>query len=199
MNDISPRRIAPILALLAAMGGACSLKPAPRAIPSYDPFTAKLVLLSADQNGDGVLDQWSYMDGDSPLRGEADTDGDGRIDRWEYFGAKAELVKVGTSSRNDGVEDTWSYPAPVNGETVVDISRHGDRLVDRHEYYRGQTLVRVEEDVNSDGLIDKWERYEGAVLRQADFDTTFSTGKPNKHVRYDAQGKLQTLEGNAKP
>ena len=198
MNGISQRKAAPILALLASFGVACQLNPRPRAVPSYDPFTARLVLLSADQNGDGVLDQWSYMDGDRPLRGEADTDGDSRIDRWEYFGPKAELVKIGTSSRNDGVEDTWTFPAASNGETEVAISRHGDRLIDRHEYYRDKVLVRVEEDVNSDGLIDKWERYEGAVLRQADFDTTFSAGAPNKHVRYDAQGKLESLEGDVK-
>jgi hypothetical protein len=184
--------------LAACLGSACA-KSTVRAIPSYDVFTARLVLLSADQNGDGTLDQWAYMDGNMPLRGEADTDGDGRIDRWEYFGPKAELVKIGASSRNDGVEDKWTFPAPVNGETEIALSRRGDRLVDRHEYYRGQALVRVEEDVNADGLIDKWERYEGAVLREADFDTTFSTGTPNKRVRYDAQGKLEFLEGDVKP
>jgi len=183
---------------LACLGSGCA-KSNVRAIPSYDLFTAKLVLLSADQNGDGTLDQWAYMDGNMPLRGEADTDGDGRIDRWEYFGQKGELVKIGASSRNDGVEDTWTFPVPVNGETEVALSRRGDRLIDRHEYYRGQALVRVEEDVNADGLIDKWERYEGTVLREADFDTTFSAGTPNKRVRYDAQGRLESLEGDSKP
>jgi hypothetical protein len=185
--------------LAACLGSACALKPSARAVPSYDVFTARLVLLSADQNGDGKLDQWSYMDGDMPLRGEADTDGDGRIDRWEYFGQKAELVKIGTSSRNDGVEDTWTVPSLPNGETEVALSRRGDRLIDRREYYRGQALLRVEEDVNADGVIDKWERYEGTVLREADFDTSFHTGKPNKRVRYDAQGRLESLEGDVKP
>jgi hypothetical protein len=80
-----------------------------RAVPSYDAFSRRLVQLSADQDGDGRADQWTYLDGNRPLRGEADTDADGRVDRWEYFDANAQLQRVGTSSRNDGVEDTWAY------------------------------------------------------------------------------------------
>ena len=63
-----------------------------RAVPSYDDFSGRLVQLSADQNGDGRIDQWTYLDGNRPLRGEADLDADGRVDRWEYFDAQAALI-----------------------------------------------------------------------------------------------------------
>src|SRR5215213_5637517 len=79
------------LALLAG----CSASQATRTVvPSYDDYTRRLLQLGADQNGDGQLDQWTYLDGQRTLRGEADVDGDGRIDRWEYFDAKGNLSMI---------------------------------------------------------------------------------------------------------
>src|SRR5512145_766803 len=120
-----------VLALAAAVGGCETPADMNRARPSYDRFTARLIQLSADQNGDGRLDQWTYLDGNRPLRGEADTDGDDRIDRWEYFDANAQLVRVGSSSRNDGIEDTWTFVQPRAGTSEIDRSRNRDRHVDR--------------------------------------------------------------------
>jgi YD repeat-containing protein len=161
-----------------------------RAVPNYDDFTGRLVQLSADQNGNGRIDQWTYLDGNRPLRGEADTDDDGRVDRWEYFDERAALTLIGSSSLGDGVEDTWTRPgATANGEMQVTRSRMRDRRPDRHEYFRGDVLARAEEDTNGDGRIDKWERYEGASLREAAFDTTFTRGRADRRVRYDAQGQ----------
>ena len=160
-----------------------------RTIPSYDPFTGRLMQLSADQNGDGRFDQWTYLDGNRPLRGEADLDADGRIDRWEYFDANGALALIGTSSRGDGVEDTWTRPLPTAAsEQHVSIARLRDRLADRHEYFVDRALVRAEEDTNADGRIDKWERFEGGALREASFDTSFTTGRPDRRVVYDAKG-----------
>jgi hypothetical protein len=173
------------------MTAGCVASESRRTVPSYDEFTARLVRLMADQNGDGRADQWTYMDGNRPLRGEADLDGDGRIDRWEYFDAESVLVVIGSSSRGDGVEDTWTWPAPTpGGEMHTAISRRRDRHRDRHEYRRDNVLVRAEEDTNGDGRIDKWERYEEAVLREAAFDTTFTAGRADRRVRYDAQGSV---------
>lgn len=165
---------------------------------SYDPNTSKLILLSADQNGDGVLDQWTYLDGNRPLRGEGDTDGDGRIDRWEYFDASAQLTQIGTSSANDGIEDTWTWVVPVNGEARIDRSQRRDRQIDRREFYRGDILVRVEEDMNADGLIDKWERLDSGRLVEVAFDTTLSRGRPDRRMTYDAEGRVQKLEVDIK-
>ena len=160
---------------------------------SYDASSARLILLSADQNGDGAIDQWTYLDGNRPLRGEGDTDADGRIDRWEYFDADAQLTQVGTSSANDGIEDTWTWVTPIGGEARIDRSRRRDRQIDRHEFYKGDTLVRVEEDSNADGRVDKWERYEEGRLIEASFDTTLSRGRADRRLTYGANGMVVSI------
>lgn len=177
--------------LVMAVLCGCEAERATRlAVPNYDDFTGRLLQLNADQNGDGRVDQWTYLDGNRPLRGEADTDGDGRIDRWEYFDAQSVLTLIGSSSLGDGIEDTWTRPAlTADGEQHVSRSRQRDHRADRHEYFRGEALVRAEEDSNGDGRIDKWERYEGTSLREAAFDTTFTRGRADRRVLYDAQGQ----------
>jgi hypothetical protein len=163
--------------------------------PTYDDFTGRLIRLSADQDGDGRIDQWTYLDGNRPLRGEADTDGDGRIDRWEYFDANAALVLIGTSSRNDGIEDVRTYVvAGSDGESHVATARQRDRMFSHHEYFRGGALVRTETDTNTDGRIDKWERYAGSVLREAAFDTTLTSGRPDRRAMYDEKGRFVQVE-----
>lgn len=163
-------------------------------VPDYDTFTSQLVQLSADLVGDSGLDQWTYMDGNRPLRGEADTDADGRVDRWEYFDAQASLVQVGTSSLNDGIEDVWISPPTANGESQVARSRHRDRAIDRREVLREGALVRAEEDTNADGQPDKWDIYEGGILREARFDTTLSRGRADRRLVYDGRGQLTVIE-----
>jgi hypothetical protein len=167
-----------------------------RVIPSYDAFTSQLIQLAADQNGDGRLDQWTYLDGGKPLRGEADSDGDGRIDRWEYFDANSALVRVGSSSRNDGIEDTWTAVV-AGGETRIDHARHHDRQIDLREYFKAGVLVRAEEDTNADGRIDKWDRYENGVLREVAFDTTLQRERPDRRLRYDARGRFEGIEADS--
>jgi len=187
------------MALLAwaAWGVACAPEAsARRVVASYDEFTSRLIVLSADQNGDGRIDQWTYLNDNRPLRGEADLDADGRIDRWEYFGAQADLVKVGTSSRNDGVEDTWTWVVPLNGEGRVDIALKRDRQIDRREFFQGPTLVRAELDTNADGKSDRWDRYEGGVLREARFDTSLSGARANWRILYDGQGRFVATEAD---
>jgi hypothetical protein len=166
-----------------------------RTVASYDPYTRKMLQLSADQNGDGQLDQWTYLDGNQPIRGEADSDGDGRIDRWEYFDAAGVLTMVGSASRSDGVEDTWTMTAAnAAGEQVVIHSTRRDRVPDRREYSKANAIVRVEEDTNGDGVVDKWDRYDAAVLREVAFDTSFSKGRADRRARYDAQGRFVAVE-----
>lgn len=186
--------------VIASMGAmaACSPTVDPRrAAASYDAFSGRLIQLSADQDGDGRVDQWTYLDGNLPWRGEADTDGDGRVDRWEYFDGNARLQRVGTSSRADGVEDTWTYVLAVGGESRVDRSRTRDRHIDRREFFRGDVMTRVEEDTNGDGRVDRWDRYEGGVLREAAFDISFATGRPDRRLVYDAQGQFVAVEEDA--
>jgi hypothetical protein len=164
--------------------------------PGYDPYSGHLIQLNADQDGDGRVDQWTYLDATRPLRGEKDMDQDGRIDRWEYFGPQAELVSVGTSSRSDGIEDTWTWTARVNGEGRVDLSLARDRHIDKREYYAGDALVRAELDTNNDGRVDRWDRYEQGVLREVQFDTTFKAAGPDRRLLYDPQGHFTAAEAD---
>ncbi|HYE87951.1 MAG TPA: hypothetical protein VEA16_16420 [Vicinamibacterales bacterium] len=165
-----------------------------RVVPAYDPFTSQLIQLSADLNGDGRTDQWTYMAGSRPLRGESDGDGDGRIDRWEYFDSAATLVSVGSSSLNDGIEDTWTTPPSASGETIVTRARRRDSVVDRREVYLQNALTRVEEDTNGDGKMDQWNMYEGGVLRELRIDSTLSSGRADRRLVYDARGQLVGIE-----
>jgi hypothetical protein len=163
---------------------------------SYDTASGRLIQLGADQDGNGQIDQWTYLDGTRPIRGEKDENNDGRIDRWEYFGARAELLMVGTSSRGDGIEDTWTYVTPINGEGRVDVSVARDRHIDRHEYYVGNALARAELDTNGDGRVDQWDRYEQSVLREVQFDTSFAATRPDRRLLYDAQGHFIAVEAD---
>lgn len=183
------------LLLLALLAGCSTSQPVQGVVAGYDDYTRRLLQLSADQNGDGQLDQWTYLDGNRALRGEADVDGDGRVDRWEYFDADGRVSTIGSASRGDGVEDTWtSTGVTAAGETHVATSSKRDRVRDRHSYYLGDTLVRIEEDTNGDGLIDKWDRYEGQVLREVGFDTSFSRGRADRRTLYDARGRFIGVE-----
>ncbi len=194
IQDSSAARL--FVAVIIGIAGAhCSPQRAQsRVVPSYDLFTSRLIQLSADLDGDGRLDQWTYMDGNRPLRGEADTDADGRIDRWEYFDAQASLVQVGTSGLNDGVEDTWTSPVSANGESQVVRSRHRDRSIDRREVVREGVLLRAEEDTNADGRPDKWDIHEGGALREARFDTSLSRGRADRRLVYDGKAQLTAIE-----
>jgi hypothetical protein len=166
-----------------------------RVSASHDVFTRRLQALYADQDGNGTIDQWTYLDGNRPLRGEKDTDGDGRVDRWEYFDEQGALSQIGTSSLNDGIEDTWTLP-PQNGETRVDHARGRDRRIDRREFSANGVLIRAEEDTNGDGRIDRWDHFENGVLRRVEFDTTLNQARPNRRVLYDATGRFMRVEAD---
>ena len=183
------------MALAVSATSACTASQGPRQVRAvYDVYSRRLMVLATDQNGDGALDQWTYLDGNRPLRGEADSNGDGRIDRWEYFDESSALVKVGTSSQGDGVEDTWAWVVPVDGQMRVDHSLSRDRQANRREFFQGTALMRAEEDTNGDGRIDRWDTYVGGVLTRAEFDTTFTRPTPNRRLVYDAAGRFQRLE-----
>ena len=183
-----------LVALLATTVSAACLTPSNPPTPSYEVSSRHLVRLDADVNGDGRIEQRTYLDGTIPFRTELDADGDGRIDRWEYVDARAQVVRVGSSSRRDGIEDQWIYAAEQNGERRVERSSERTPRVDRREFYRGDTLARVEEDTNQDGSPDKWELYDGGVLREVAYDAARERGRPDRRLVYDAQGRFLRLE-----
>ena len=181
------------MAVLAVSTAACLTASHPPT-PSYEVSSRHLVRLDSDLNGDGRVEQRTYLNGNIPFRTELDADGDGRIDRWEYVDRRAQVVKVGSSSQNDGIEDQWIYAGEQNGERRVERSSERTPRVDRREFYRGEALVRVEEDTNQDGSPDKWETYDGGVLREVAYDTARGRGRPDRRVVYDAQGRYLRLE-----
>lgn len=194
-NPIGRRLL--LFLLLTWSGPACAGNAGKEGIAaSYDASSGVLVQLAADQNHDGRIDQWTYLEGNRPLRGEKDSDGDDRIDRWEYFGPTGELATVGTSSANDGIEDTWTWTAPVNGEGRVDVALRRDRRPDRHEYDTGDQLARVEIDTNGDGRIDRWDVYADRVLREVRFDTSFAAPRPDRRLLYGAAGQFLAAEAD---
>lgn len=163
----------------------------------YDEQTRELVRLDLDRDRDGRIDVRTYTLGSLPVRTEVDADGDGDVDRWEYLDTNGRLQSVGSaSSGTSELEDTWTWVVDVNGERRVDVARERDRRVTRREYYREDRLVRADEDTNADGLPDKWEIFENGVLRQASYDTAFSTGRPDRRIVYTANGQYDHLEAD---
>jgi hypothetical protein len=165
--------------------------------PSYDSSTRLLARLDVDRNRDGRIDGRTYMAGNRPLRAELDFSGDGVIDRWEYFDAAGRLVLVGTSSGEDGIEDTWTHAVTDEGERRVDLSNARDRRIDRREFYRDEVLTHAEEDVNGDGLTDKWDTYVNGTLQMVAFDTTYTSGRPDRRIVYDATGQFLYVEADS--
>jgi hypothetical protein len=142
----------------------------------YDQKTGRLSRLELDQNQNGRVDTFSYWNGTSIERIEVDQDEDGRVDRWEHYGAGTKLTKVGTSSKDDVVEDTWAYPDE-----------------------RG-ILAKVESDTNRDGVVDKRETFAprpGApdsrvlVLVELGID---SAGRASTLLYYKADGSFERSE-----
>jgi hypothetical protein len=186
--------LAGVLTLAAA---ACSDPDAARArrttIPTYDKKTGRLTELTFDRNKNGVVDTWTEMDGNRPLRARIDTDEDGTIDRWEYYDDKGALLKVGFSRRHDGTPDAWAYAGPGGKTARVEIASSGDeRKIDRREFYDGDRLIRVEEDTDGDTRIDKWESYEHGALKTAAMDEN-GDGIADRRLTYTG-GALVRIE-----
>jgi hypothetical protein len=184
-----------------AGGGRSDLAAAIR--PTYDQQTGKLTQLSYDSDHDGRPDTWTDMDGAKPLRTRIDKDGDGKIDRWEEYDATGALVKVGVSTRGNGIADAWLSPG-VDGIERVEISSTADpRKIDRWEYYDAakagpdgrRVLVRVEEDTIGDGKPHKWETYSDGSLETVAFDED-GDGAPDRRFTY-RRSVLTRIESHA--
>jgi hypothetical protein len=170
---------------VAALVG-CSAPPDPRrtnfeirgkeGVAKYDPKTGRLKRVDADINKNGRIETFSYWDATRIIRVEVDRDEDGKIDRWEHYDANNKMTRVGSSSRDDQVEDTWTYPDAIG------------------------FLGRVEADLDRDGAIDKREIYvprpgapEGRVLSMLELDLDKS-GQPGRRLYYRADGSFEKAE-----
>lgn len=142
----------------------------------YDQTTGRLARIELDQDKNGRIETWSYWDGTRVHRIEIDKDEDGRIDRWEHYGANNDLTRVGSSSRDDAVEDTWAYP--------------DDRGF----------LFKVESDTDRDGIVDKREMFthqpgapESRVLAMVELGLDKS-GHASRRLYYKPDGSFDRSE-----
>ena len=163
--------------------------------PVYDQRTRQLVRLDWDANGDGRIEHRTYFADGIAVRTEVDDNRDGIVDRWEYVDRSAAVSRIGTSSANDGLEDTWTGPAGADGETRIERAQYRDGSIDRIEVVRGDTLISAEEDANRDGVADKWETWSEGALREAAYDTSFSRGRPDRRLLYH-DGRFVHLESD---
>lgn len=172
--------------LLMFVAAGCSAPPDPRrtnfevqregVYAKYDPNTGRMTRLDVDTNNNGKIDAFSYRDGPVLLRIELDQDEDGKIDRWEHYGAGNKMTHIGTSSKGDQVEDTWTY-ADADG-----------------------LMARVESDTNRDGVVDKREIYassstdpKGRVLQVVELDVDVA-GNPGRRLHYRPDGSFERVE-----
>lgn len=160
-------------ALIAS--AACADRPDPRrtnfeivgdhATARYDPATGKLTKVDVDQNKNGRHDTFSYWNGAQVIRIELDRDEDGRIDRWEYYDGRQQVIRLGSSSRDDQVVDTWTYPDSGGFLAKVETDTDRDGVVDRREFFatragatNGRVLRLAELDINRAG-VPKWRLF----------------------------------------
>lgn len=149
------------LAIAASIAVACSPPPDVRrtnfevrtkeGVAKYNPRTGKLQQLNVDTDKNGRIETFSYWEGARVHRIEIDKDEDGKIDRWEHYDAQNKLARVGSSSKDDEVEDTWTYPDERGFLARVETDTDRDGSIDKREFFvprtdaaDGRVLIMVE-------------------------------------------------------
>lgn len=142
----------------------------------YDKTTGRLKRIELDRNHNGRIDTWSYWDGTRVERIDIDHDEDGRVDRWEHYGTNNVMTRVGTSSKDDAVEDTWAYPD------------------------EGGFLFKVESDTDRDGVVDKRETFiplpgapDRRVLSMVELGLD-KAGRASRRIYYKTDGSFDRSE-----
>lgn len=174
-----------LLALLAFAAWSCDAPPDPRRTnfkiekdgisAQYDEQSGKLKKIDADLNKNGRMETFSYWDATKVSRVEIDRNEDGKIDRWEHYDGDAQkVVSIGASSKDDGVEDMWTY--------LDDAGR----------------VARIEFDSNRDGRIDKRDIYgvsatglRAVLVVESQFD---ESGVPHKRMHYRPDGTFEGVD-----
>ena len=175
-----------VVVISVTLAVACGESPDPRrtnfeirgkeGVAKYDPETGRLKRIDADTNKNGRIETFSYWDATRIIRIEIDRDEDGKIDRWEHYDGTSKLRRVGSSSNDDQVEDTWAYP-DANG-----------------------LLTKVESDHDRDGHIERREIYVpnpaaplGRVLSVVELELD-QTGRPRRRLYYRPDGNFDRSE-----
>jgi hypothetical protein len=157
-----------------AGSGSERLRPG-NATPVVGGASAEWYTVEVDRDQDGRFETLLHLNQARLLRIDVDQDQDGRIDRWEHYDAASRMVRVGSSSRDDQVEDTWTYPD------------------------EGGFLSRVESDRDRDGRVDNREIFlpgpgaDGRVLSIVEIDFN-SSGTPGRRLYYRPDGTFERVE-----
>ncbi|MEO8680206.1 MAG: hypothetical protein ABI665_14240 [Vicinamibacterales bacterium] len=160
-------RLGAFIVIAATTLPACEAPPDPRRtnfkiekpgmMAQYDEKTGRLKKINIDQNKNGRIDTWSYWDATKVILIEIDKDEDGKVERWEHYdGAGNTLTRVGSSSKGDGVEDTWTYPDESGQLSRVETDTDRDGSVDKRETYvagpGGRVISMVELEIDKSGV-----------------------------------------------
>ena len=180
------------LAIASGLVVACASCARQHVSAAYDPDTRLVSRLDYDNETSGKIVARTYFSNGHAVRLEVDADGNGSIDRWEYYRTDGTLTRLGTSSGNDGREDTWVVQG---GDSMrVDISTRRDGFVDRREFHERGALTRAEQDTNFDGLVDESQLFENGKLRVLLVDIEQRRGRPDRRLVYGADGSVTGVE-----
>ena len=138
--------------------------------------TGGLRRVEIDQDKNGKVDTVEFWDATRLVRVEVDGDGDGRVERWEHRTADNKLDRLGSSGKDDGVEDMWSY------------------------FDAAGKLLKVEFDTDRDGLVDKRDTFVASPVAR-DLRTLVTielgidkTGQPARRLHYRPDGSFDRVE-----
>ncbi|MCK5099457.1 MAG: hypothetical protein KAR45_15220, partial [Desulfobacteraceae bacterium] len=130
------------------------------------------MILSQDINADKNTDVKSFYSNNILKQKELDDNSDGIIDCIEYYHKTGTIEKL-EEMNNGKIVITWFYD---DKETVIRAQedKNSDGMVDIWYQYDDKGILKsVEEDTNLDGKPDLWEEYDetqAVVKREKDLD-----------------------------
>ena len=136
-----------------------------------------------DANGDGKTDVTVVRDGGREVCRAVDLNFDGVIDAYSYFDGNGLLRRRENDYDKDGqIDEITSFKAGQIAER--DQSTALPRHLDTWDFYQAGALVRTERDSNGDGVIDQWWEYPkpGCPLIHADVN---NDGRPDPGATID--------------
>lgn len=105
--------------------------------------------------------------------GVFDDDGDGAVDHWEFINEAGGLT-IYLDTRGDGKVD-FVLEQDKDGYKIMEaMDFNGDGELDDYYYYSREVLVRREVDTNYDGQVDTWVFIsEGVYIERYERDTDY--------------------------
>lgn len=112
----------------------------------------QLTRIVYDAHGRHRPDTWSYFDHGRVVRTDCDEDGDGAVDTWYYYDGDGNVTKTGFSTKHDGVVDAWRFENPGGVLAKIEYSATRDGRITRTEFYKGNAVTRVADDLGGPAL-----------------------------------------------